>query len=111
MSDFVTEFNKIAEKIHNTAKEKGWYDEKGERNLGEAIALMHSELSEALEFLRKGNGPSDKIPEFVGVEEELGDTIIRILDLAQAQGYRIAEAIEAKMEFNKGRPVKHGKKF
>ena len=111
MSNFVKEFNNTADKIHNTAKEKGWYDDKGERNLGEAIALMHSELSEALEFLRLGNGPSDKIPAFLGVEEELADCIIRILDVSKAQGWRIAEAIEAKMEFNKSRPPKHGKKF
>ncbi len=71
---------------------------------------MHSELSEALEALRHGNGPSDHIPEFSGVEEELADVIIRICDVAQERGWRVAEAIIAKMAFNATRPHRHGNK-
>lgn len=82
-----------------------------QRNEGEMIGLMHSELSEALEGLRHGNPPSEHIPEFNCMEEELADTVIRIADLCKAKGYRLGEAIEAKMAFNEGRPYKHGKKF
>ena len=59
--------------IHATAKSKGWWGEDGkaDRNNGEAIALMHSELSEALEALRHGNPPDDKIQGFSGAEAEL----------------------------------------
>ena len=100
----------VAEYIHSTAKEKGFWPEEG-RNFGEAIALMHSELSEALEAHRHGNTQSDKIPEFSGVEEELADTIVRILDIAHGMNYRVAEALLAKLEYNAQREHKHGKEY
>lgn len=109
MSDFVNSFRTKQRDIYEIALSKGWYDG-GERNLGEAIALMHSELSEALEALRAST-PSDKIAGFSGVEEELADCIIRIMDISQSRGFRIAEALEAKVEYNRGRPYKHGKNF
>jgi NTP pyrophosphatase (non-canonical NTP hydrolase) len=82
----------------------------GPRNAGEAIALMHSELSEALEAVRS-NAMSEKIPGFSGLEEELADAIIRICDYAGGMGLYLPEAIEAKMAYNATRPKKHGKEF
>jgi NTP pyrophosphatase (non-canonical NTP hydrolase) len=102
--------NVLAEDVHEIAKSKGWWDEP--RSDAECIALMHSELSEWLEYLRHGNGPSDHLPTFTGAEEEAADTIIRVLDLCKARGYRIGEAIAAKMDFNAKRAHRHGgKKF
>jgi NTP pyrophosphatase (non-canonical NTP hydrolase) len=108
VTSFVDEWNRRAAAVHSTAKDKGWWDK--ERNDGEIIALMHSELSEALEALRHGNPPDNHIPDFTGVEAELADVVIRIMDYADARGFRVAEAIEAKMAFNDSRARKHGGK-
>jgi NTP pyrophosphatase (non-canonical NTP hydrolase) len=106
---FVTHWRDIAMRIHDLAKEKGWWDD--DRSDGEIIALCHSELSEALEGLRERNPQSDKIPDFTKVEEELADCVIRLMDFSEARGHRVEYAILAKHEFNKTRPHKHGKKF
>ena len=79
-------------------------------NTGEKIALMHSELSEALEADRK-NLDAEHIPGFTGVEEELADVIIRILDFAGHHQLRLGEALSAKIAYNLTRPFKHGKVY
>ena len=94
--------------VHMNARSKGWWDE--ERNSGEAIALMHSELSEALEALRAGNPMDNKVP-FDNLTVELADCIIRIFDFAGAHSLSLVDALLAKHEFNKTRPHRHGKKF
>lgn len=74
------------------------------------IALVHSELSEMLEAIRHGNPPSDHIPEFSGAEEEAADVVIRLMNICAQRGWRLAEAIEAKIQYNATRPHKHGGK-
>jgi NTP pyrophosphatase (non-canonical NTP hydrolase) len=101
--------NDAAATVHANARAKGFWD--GERNDAEAIALMHSELSEALEALRHGNPPSEHIPAFSAVEEEMADVVIRVMDFCAGRGLRLGEAIIAKHEFNFTRPHKHGKAF
>jgi NTP pyrophosphatase (non-canonical NTP hydrolase) len=79
--------------------------------VGERIALIHSEVSEVLEALRDGNPPSESIEGFSQAEEELADVVIRVMDLAFSQEWRVGEAIIAKHLYNTKRPHKHGKEF
>lgn len=69
----------------------------------EKICLMHSELSETMEGLRKGL-QDDKLPHRPMAEVELADCVIRIFDWAGAMGYDVGGAIVEKMQFNKTRP-------
>ena len=108
MNTFIESFNELATDVHENAVQHGWWE--NARNDGELIALMHSELSEALEALRNGNPKDDKLPEFLDVEVELGDVIICIMDAAKERGWRVAEAVVAKAQYNKTRPFKHGGK-
>jgi NTP pyrophosphatase (non-canonical NTP hydrolase) len=92
--------NILCKEAYMTAKSKGWHDEPSE--MGTMLALIHSEVSEALEADRKGN------PEHFA--EELADVCIRIFDLCGLKNIDLESAISKKMEFNKTRTYKHGGK-
>ena len=107
---FDKEWNAKSKEIYRIAVNHGFWKEE-ERNDGEAMALIHAELSEALEAMRQNNPTSNKIMEFSKVEEELADAVIRIMDYAFGKDLDVAGAIEAKIEYNKGRVFMHGKSF
>jgi len=97
----------ISEKGYEMGEKKGWHDKP--MNEGEEIALMHSELSEGLEALREGLS-SDKIPDFLGIEEELADCIIRVCHFSRRKFLLLSAALIKKMEYNAGREYRHGNK-
>lgn len=94
------DINRLCSEAYSTAVSKGWYDEPIET--GTKLALIHSEVSEALEADRKGNADN--------FAEELADVCIRIFDLCGSRNIDLEKAITEKMEFNKTRPHKHGGK-
>lgn len=108
---FIEQFKRQQEENYHINTNHGFEDDNGdEGQLGLKIALIHSELSEALESFRHGDPASDHIPEFTGSEEEFADAIIRIMNIAQRRGLRVAEAMIAKQAFNSAREYKHGGK-
>ena len=104
--------NELVEVAHYFAASKGFWDD--EPNLGEKIALIHSELSEALEEVRAGHKP-DEVYEVNGKPEglpiELADAVIRIADLCGYYDIDLNEAVDKKIMYNDRRPTKHGKQF
>ena len=128
----------MAKKIFKANKAKGfWPEDVNERNTGECLMLMTSELAEALEADRKGRHVSEghpqeavellhnvmehgnvlKFKEFFlenikdTFEDELADTMIRILDYCGAMDIDIESHIEAKLAYNATRGHKHGKAY
>lgn len=93
--------NDYAAECH-AANAKWWHDKEGnriDRNKGELLCLIHSEVSEAMEGERKAL-QDDKLPHRKMAEVELADTLIRIFDYAAAFGYDLEGAYREKMAFN-----------
>ena len=124
---FIEAFNAMRNDVWDTAHNSGW---EYERNVLEdiadqhslalgkyaravvaasMIALEHAELSEGVEAIRKPQ-KDDHIPEFTMEEAEAADVIIRIMNRASRRCLRVAEALVAKINYNKTRPYKHGNK-
>jgi NTP pyrophosphatase (non-canonical NTP hydrolase) len=109
--------NELATRTADAMKAQGFRDGPEGESVPTMLALIHSEISEALEEVRKPNQPIDLIyyrpsdgkPE--GFVIELADAIIRIADLAGVFGLDLEAAIAEKEAFNATRPRRHGKAF
>ena len=125
----MTNLNEISKQVYEANKLKG-FDVKKE-NIGQTLCLIHSEISEALEAIRKDKKASlmafdyreedretdlDFQSDFTALikdtfEDEIADTFIRLMDLVGALEIDIDRHIELKRRFNSLREYKHGKAF
>jgi len=92
---------------HDRAQRKGFTDSP----VPERLALLHSEISEALEDYRVGKMTTtlreDGKPQ--GFPSELADVAIRLFDLCGQLNIDLEHEIRIKSDFNETRPHKHGK--
>ncbi|MDP3869128.1 hypothetical protein [Phenylobacterium sp.] len=96
--------NDMADVVFRENVEMGWYSDpatglRKDRNVGELLCLVHSEVSEAMEGHRK-NLMDDKLPDRPMIEVELADVVIRVFDLAAYLGLDLGGAVVAKRLFN-----------
>ena len=121
--------NQLAKEIHENAVSKGFWDK--DRNLGEMLMLIVSEVSEAMEADRKSRytklsklsrmnlaGQDNsvflelfKIHVKDTFEDELADACVRIFDLAYSRCIDLEWHIKQKMRYNTTREKMHGKKY
>lgn len=101
----------LAATLHETAIEKGfWEGEITHDKIGNKLALVHSEVTEVLEAIRKDKGSKE-------IVEEMSDVIIRLLDLYAAMRNSemvtdsLEEILDNKIKKNKDRPRLHGNLF
>jgi NTP pyrophosphatase (non-canonical NTP hydrolase) len=99
--------NLLKHAIHAKNKEAGWWTDLNtgeplQRNVGELLMLMVSELAEAMEGHRK-NLQDDKLPHRKMIEVELADCLIRIYDAAGGLKLDLAGALVEKLAYNQTR--------
>lgn len=95
--------------LNQNAREKGFWDENNGVNFYiKQMAMIHSEVTEILEALRKEKGDH-------AIVEEMADVIIRLLDLyggmrldGYFEGILLENVLMEKIETNKSRPKMHG---
>jgi NTP pyrophosphatase (non-canonical NTP hydrolase) len=120
----MSEFNIVQFRCYEIAKSKGWHDKEpicmNSGRISELLLLLHGEISEAAEDLRKNSDynfvysePRSDVPSMekpCGFKIELADLAIRLLDTCQLLGINLEQYIELKSKYNKLRPYRHGDK-
>lgn len=99
----MAQLDNLATEIYVIAKEKGFNEHAGDTlYIPTKLALIHSEVSEALE--------ADRVGDRENLQEEIADILIRTLHLARYLAMDIGEVVLRKIEYNRTRPIMHGNK-
>ena len=121
--------------VYAVNKQNGWFD--NDRSFGDEIALLHSELSEALEAFRIEGMTTDQTSAFCKVEDsehiwsidqrlpegknahyckpegvgsELADVLVRLLDVSHRYNINLVDEFWRKVRYNATRGHRHGNK-
>ena len=107
--DIRTKINQLCLQVFLDNRRKGFWEKD---DIPTKLALIHGEVSEALEAARLPTPQQDKhLSAYSNFAVELADIVIRVFDLAGRFGIPLGEIIYAKVEFNRSREPKHGKLF
>ena len=109
----MNDIEKLADEIHKINEANGWkvltpndWPAPGEMEsvwrIAGVLALIHSEVSEALEALRHYDKEN--------FAEEMADIMIRLLDSSYGLGIDLTHEVRKKMEQNRQREYRHGGK-
>ncbi len=104
---YIAPLNELARDIYQSNVDAGWWTdlETGgpkERNTGELLMLVVSEIAEAMEGHRKGLMDTH-LPHWKMMDVELADVIIRIMDICGHYRIPIGEILMEKWEYNRSR--------
>ena len=102
----------MAIEAFNNSERKGFHRGADNMNIPTKLALIHAEVSEALEDHRDGKIATtfDENGKPHGFAQELADIVIRVGDLAEMMGVDLETEVVMKMNYNATRPMKHGGK-
>lgn len=126
----MSQIQDMMDQVRDWTIRKGWRGEGApERTFGDECALMHSEISEALEAFRdfgiqelyRHNASGKFVPDFVpqgddtlpkpeGIGSELADLLVRLLDTCSRYDIDLESKFYEKMEYNETRELRHGGK-
>lgn len=117
--------NELSKNIYEGNKARGFWDK--ERNIGETLMLVVTELAEALEAHRAGklstyadkmayvesDDTAQAFKDYIkdSFEDEIADAVIRLLDMCGGFGIDIDFHVTSKLMYNSSRPYKHGKNY